>query len=51
LFGEASHATHEFYFERAAITKRLIAEKAFTVVAIEANPVTTVFRNIQVGNR
>jgi hypothetical protein len=26
---EASHGTQEFYFERAAITKRLIAEKAF----------------------
>jgi hypothetical protein len=48
---EASHGTQEFYFERAAITKRLIAEKAFTVVAIEANPVTTVLRHIQVGNR
>lgn len=23
LIGEASHGTHEFYFERAAITKRL----------------------------
>jgi len=51
LFGEASHATHEFYFERAAITKRLIAEKAFTVVAIEANSTTRVVRHIQVGNR
>src|SRR5438045_8955302 len=37
LLGEASHGTHEFYFERAAITKRLIAEKGFTVVAIEAD--------------
>jgi erythromycin esterase-like protein len=35
--GEASHGTHEFYFERAAITKRLIAEKGFTVLAIEAD--------------
>src|SRR2546429_5030599 len=35
--GEASHGTHEFYFERAAITKRLVAEKGFTVVAIEAD--------------
>src|SRR5437879_9445156 len=37
LLGEASHGTHEFYFERAAITKRLIAERGFTVVAIEAD--------------
>jgi len=37
LLGEASHGTHEFYFERAAITKRLITEKSFTVIAIEAD--------------
>src|SRR5436853_22403 len=37
LLGEASHGTHEFYSERAEITKRLIAEKNFTVVAIEAD--------------
>jgi erythromycin esterase-like protein len=37
LLGEASHGTDEFYFERAQITKRLIAEKGFTVVAIEAD--------------
>jgi erythromycin esterase-like protein len=28
--GEASHGTHEFYCERAEITKRLIAEKNFS---------------------
>src|SRR6184192_1691501 len=37
LVGEATHGTHEFYFERAAITKRLIAEKGFSIVAIEAD--------------
>src|SRR6184192_1758489 len=37
LLGEASHGTHEFYFERGLITKRLIAEKNFTVLAIEAD--------------
>src|SRR5438552_14302170 len=37
LLGEASHGTHEFYFERAQITKRLIAETNFTVLAIEAD--------------
>ncbi|HYE71838.1 MAG TPA: erythromycin esterase family protein, partial [Blastocatellia bacterium] len=30
LLGEASHGTHEFYRERAQITKRLIQEKGFT---------------------
>src|SRR2546421_2832278 len=37
LVGEATHGTHEFYSERAAITKRLIAEKGFSIVAIEAD--------------
>src|SRR5437879_1542625 len=37
LLCEASHGTHEFYFERAQITKRLIAERNFTVLAIEAD--------------
>jgi erythromycin esterase-like protein/predicted phosphoribosyltransferase len=37
LLGEASHGTHEFYHERAEITKRLIAEKNFTAVAVEAD--------------
>src|SRR5713101_3097495 len=37
LIGEASHGTHEFYRERARITKRLITEKGFTAVAVEAD--------------
>src|SRR6266404_7779517 len=37
LLGEASHGTHEFYRERAEITKRLIKEKGFTAVAVEAD--------------
>jgi erythromycin esterase-like protein/predicted phosphoribosyltransferase len=37
LLGEASHGTHEFYRERAEITKRLIKEKNFTAVAVEAD--------------
>ncbi len=37
LLGEASHGTHEFYAERAAITRRLIEEKGFTAVAVEAD--------------
>jgi len=37
LIGEASHGTHEFYSERARITRRLIDECGFTVVAVEAD--------------
>ena len=37
LLGEASHGTHEFYRERARITKRLIDEKGFNAVAVEAD--------------
>src|SRR5438045_8280656 len=37
LIGEASHGTHEFYRQRAQITQRLIAEKGFTAVAVEAD--------------
>ncbi len=37
LLGEASHGTREFYRERAQITKRLILEKEFTAVAVEAD--------------
>lgn len=37
LLGEASHGTHEFYRQRAEITKRLIEEKGFTAIAVEAD--------------
>jgi erythromycin esterase-like protein len=37
LLGEASHGTHEFYRERDRITHRLIEEKGFTAVAVEAD--------------
>ena len=37
LIGEASHGTSEFYRMRARITKRLIEEKGFTIVAAEAD--------------
>ncbi|HEY3053193.1 MAG TPA: erythromycin esterase family protein [Thermoanaerobaculia bacterium] len=37
LIGEASHGTHEFYRSRADITRRLIAEKGFNAVAVEAD--------------
>jgi erythromycin esterase-like protein len=37
LIGEASHGTHEFYRERAKITRRLIDECGFNVVTLEAD--------------
>ena len=37
LIGEASHGTQEFYAERAAITRRLIEERAFSAVCIEGD--------------
>lgn len=37
LLGEASHGTDEFYRARAAISRRLILEKGFSAVAVEAD--------------
>jgi len=37
MIGEATHGTHEFYRERALITQRLIEEKGFVGVAVEAD--------------
>src|SRR2546423_6602295 len=37
LIGEASHGTHEFYQTRARITQRLIEEKEFGAVVVEAD--------------
>ena len=37
LIGEASHGTHEFYHERAEITRLLIEQKGFAAVAVEAD--------------
>jgi erythromycin esterase-like protein len=37
LIGEASHGTHDFYETRAQLTKRLIQEKGFRAVALEAD--------------
>jgi erythromycin esterase-like protein len=37
LLGEATHGTHEFYEERARITRRLIEDKGFHAVAVEAD--------------
>ena len=37
LLGEATHGTREFYRERARITRRLIEEKGFAAVVLEAD--------------
>src|SRR3954471_19427866 len=37
LLGEATHGTSEFYRARAAITKRLITQHGFNIVAVEAD--------------
>lgn len=37
LLGEASHGTHEYYTWRMAISKRLIAEKNFTMICVEGD--------------
>jgi erythromycin esterase-like protein len=37
LIGEASHGTHEFYRERARITRLLIEHKGFSAVGAEAD--------------
>src|SRR5436305_9262292 len=37
LIGEASHGTHDFYATRADLTRRLIDEKGFRSLALEAD--------------
>jgi erythromycin esterase-like protein len=37
MLGEAAHGTQEFYKERARITRRLIEEKGFDAVVLEAD--------------
>jgi erythromycin esterase-like protein len=37
LIGEASHGTHEFYRERARITRRLVDELGFNAIAVEGD--------------
>ncbi len=37
LIGEASHGTHDFYAERARITRHLMDECGFNAVAVEAD--------------
>jgi erythromycin esterase-like protein len=35
--GEAGHGTHEYYAWRAALTRRLIEERGFDLVAVEGD--------------
>ncbi len=37
LIGEASHGTHEFYAQRADLTRRLVDAQGFNAVAVEAD--------------
>jgi erythromycin esterase-like protein len=37
LLGEATHGTADFYNARAAITRRLIEQHGFSIVAVEAD--------------
>lgn len=37
MLGEASHGTSEFYTVRAELTKRLIREKGFSLIAVEGD--------------
>jgi erythromycin esterase len=37
LLGEASHGTHEYYTWRAKLSKRLIREKGFSMIAVEGD--------------
>lgn len=50
LLGEATHGSHEFYEQRIRLTQRLILEKGFHAVALEADwpDVARVNRYIQI---
>ena len=37
MLGEATHGTSEFYKVRAALSKRLIQEKGFSIIAVEGD--------------
>ncbi len=41
LLGDSTHGTYEFYQQRINLTKKLIQEKNFKVIAIEADVVNT----------
>ncbi|HYE40324.1 MAG TPA: erythromycin esterase family protein, partial [Ramlibacter sp.] len=37
LLGEATHGTHEFYAERAALSQRLVRDHGFNAIVVEAD--------------
>ena len=37
LVGEASHGTHEYYSWRSRLARRLVAEKGFSIIAVEGD--------------
>src|SRR5512139_2153758 len=37
LLGEATHGTHEFYVARAQITRRLVEQHGFNIIAVEGD--------------
>jgi erythromycin esterase len=37
MLGEASHGTHEYYVWRSHLTKKLIEEKGFNIIAVEGD--------------
>jgi erythromycin esterase-like protein len=53
LLGEASHGTQQFYRMRAEISKRLIVEKGFDAIAVEADwpDALRVSRYVQLASR
>lgn len=51
LLGESTHGTHEFYRERAKITKRLIRELGFNAVAVEGDFPDAYRVNLHVRNK
>ncbi|ACT01797.1 erythromycin esterase family protein [Paenibacillus sp. JDR-2] len=48
LLGEASHGTSEFYTWRAELSKRLIAEKGFSFIAVEGDWPTWMWANEEI---
>jgi erythromycin esterase-like protein len=51
LLGEATHGTREFYRTRAEISKRLITERGFDAIAVEADWPDTLLVNQYIRDR
>ncbi|MFI5149255.1 MAG: erythromycin esterase family protein [Bacteroidia bacterium] len=50
LLGESSHGTHEYYTWRAKLTRRLILEKGFSLVAVDGDSADCYLLNRYVKN-